>query len=124
MAKEIEAVRLAMNAVSEAKRDERRQRLVELFSAAVALNTLTRRYHDWLIKEDAWLSDNQTSSYEGDIGQAFLERETRYLTRVVAYQEAMDVLSAAYVVVWDASRSPSMPAPKKEIWRQLGEAPF
>jgi hypothetical protein len=124
MAKEIEAARLAMSAVSEARRDERRQRLQALYTAAVALNALTRRYHDWLVTEDQWLSDNQTTSYDGEIGQAFLARETRYLARVMAYQEAMDVLSAAYEMVRDASRSPSMPAPKQSVWRQLGEAPF
>ncbi len=124
MAKLLEATRLAMTAVAEAKPAERRQRLVDLYSAAVALRDLTTRYHDWLMAEDQWLSDNQTASYEGEEGQAFLERETRYLQRVMAYQEACDVLAAAYEVVRDASRDGSVPKVKAGVWRQIGEPAF
>jgi hypothetical protein len=124
MAKPVEAVRLAMNAVSEATPSNRRQAMVDLFSAAVQLQEKTRQYHDWLMAEDAWLSVNQTTSYDGPEGQAFLEREARYLKRVMAYQEACDVLSAAYEAVRDATMDASVPRARKEVWRQLGEAPF
>lgn len=132
--KAVEATRLAMNAVSEAKRDERRQRMVDLYAAAVQLQTTVMRaqylddedppegevlsWHEWLVREVRWLDANQSSD------PAFVERESRYLRRVFAYQEAADVVSAALEIIADASRSPSMPKPKTDVWRQLGEAPF
>jgi hypothetical protein len=124
MASPLEATRLAMNAVTDATPDERRQRLMELYAAAVALRDLTTRYHDWLVTEDAWLDEHAAEYPPNDPG--FLAREEKYLRRVIQYQEAMDVLSAAYEMVRDESRSVSVSRPKVKqgVWRQLGEAPF
>ena len=124
MAQELESVRLAMNAVTEAKPTERRQRLTELFTAATTLRDLTVSDHNWLVRADDWLTKNISKYPPND--PEFLAREDKYLQRVLAYQEVMDVLSAAYEMVRDESRSVSVPkqAAKQGVWRQLGEAPF
>lgn len=120
----VEQVRLAINAVADAPPAERRQRMVALFEAAVQLRDLTSRYHDWLVKEDAWLNANALELEHGENqGAAFIDREVRYLKRVVQYQEAMDVLTAALETVRDATDG-SVPKAKRGVWRQIGVPPF
>lgn len=118
----VEQVRLAMNAVADAKPEERRQRMVALFEVAVQLRDLTTRYHDWLVKEDAALTELSETPAYGDL--PYIDRETRYLQRIMTYQEAMDVLTTALETVHDASTDGSMPKAKRGVWRQIGVPPF
>src|SRR5687768_5022328 len=117
MAIPVEAVRLALNAVADAPPAERRQRMVALFEAAVQLRERVARYHDWLVREDQWLTE-----HAGRASQDW-ERETRYLQRVQLYQEACDVLAAALEVVKDAQDG-SVGKVKRPVQAVLGEAPF
>lgn len=125
----VQKLRLAINNVNDVPPDERRQRITELLDLAVQLRDrvmltpsgfdgLPLSWHDWLVREDAWLTANHSDE------PAFIDREVTYLKNVVKYQEACDVIAAALDTVREATDGGATPKSKQGVWRQLSEPPF
>jgi len=91
MPKPVEAVRLAINALTASKPAERRQRFDELLTARDDLAALVKRYEDWLNDEYIYLDMHPEDP-------AYEERDVRWRQRDVIYKEAFNVLQDALLL--------------------------
>lgn len=91
MLKPVEAVRLAMNALTASAPAERRQRFDELLTAKDELAALVGEYEQWLGNEDIYLRDHpEIPDYQA--------RDERWMRREVIYKEAFNVLQDALLL--------------------------
>ena len=106
MAITVEALRLAMTAVQEATPQTRRQRITELMTAGVEMTELVEAHERQLKEDDAWLEDDLNRD-----DPTYVKRETRYLRRLVWYQEEHAVLGEALLMIKEIARGKLEMAP-------------